>query len=43
MDDLLSLPVVNSVSDAKGIRQLYDKTEIHIRPQFKGRITLSAG
>ena len=31
MDNLLKLPVVSSVSDVKGIRQLYDKTEIHIR------------
>ena len=25
------MPVVSSVNDVKGIRQLYDKTEIHIR------------
>ena len=31
MDNLLKLPVVNSVNDVKGIRQLYDKTEIRIR------------
>ena len=31
MDNLLKLPVVISVNDIKGIRQLYDKTEIHIR------------
>ena len=31
MDNLLKLPVVSSVNDVKGIRQLYDKTEIHIR------------
>ena len=31
MDNLLKLPVVSSVTDIKGIRQLYDKTEIHIR------------
>jgi len=28
---LLKLPVVSSVNDVKGIRQLYDKTEIHVR------------
>ena len=31
MDNLLKLPVVSSVNDVKGISQLYDKTEIHIR------------
>lgn len=31
MDNLLKLPVVSSVNDVKGIRQLYNKTEIHIR------------
>ena len=31
MDNLLKLPVVSSINDVKGIRQLYDKTEIHIR------------
>jgi len=31
MDNLLKLPVISSVNDVKGIRQLYDKTEIHIR------------
>ena len=31
MDNLLKLAVVSSVNDVKGIRQLYDKTEIHIR------------
>ena len=31
MDNLLKLKVVSSVNDVKGIRQLYDKTEIHIR------------
>ena len=31
MDDLLSLPIVKSVSDVKGVRQLYDKIEVHIR------------
>ena len=31
MDNLLKLTVVSSVNDVKGIRQLYDKTEIHIR------------
>ena len=31
MDNLLKLPVVSSVNDFKGIRQLYDKTEIRIR------------
>ena len=31
MDNVLKLPVVSSVNDVKGIRQLYDKTEIHIR------------
>ena len=25
------MPVVSSVNDVKGIRQLYDKTEIHVR------------
>ena len=28
MDNLLQLPVISSVTDIKGIRQLYDKTEI---------------
>ena len=28
---MLSLPVVNSVSVVKGIRQLHDKTEVHIQ------------
>ena len=31
MDNLLKLPAVSSVNDVKGIRQLYDKTEINIR------------
>ena len=31
MDNLLKLPVVSSVNDVKGIRQLYNKTEILIR------------
>ncbi|XP_020611283.1 uncharacterized protein LOC110049797 [Orbicella faveolata] len=31
VDNLLKLPVVSSVNDVKDIRQLYDKTEIHIR------------
>ena len=31
MDNLLKLPVVSSVNDVKGIRQLNDKTEIRIR------------
>lgn len=31
MDNLLKLPIFSSVNDVKGIRQLYDKTEIHIR------------
>lgn len=31
MDNLLQLPVVGSVNDLKGIRQLYEKIEIHIR------------
>lgn len=31
MDNLLKLSVVRSVNDVKGIRQLYDNTEIHIR------------
>lgn len=31
MDNLLKLPVVGSVNDVKGIRQLYEKIEIHIR------------
>ena len=31
MDNLLELPVISSVNDVKGIRQLCDKTEIHIR------------
>ena len=31
MDNLLKLPMVSSVNDIKEIRQLYDKTEIHIR------------
>ena len=31
MDNLLKLPVISSVTDIKGIRQLYDKTEIHVR------------
>ena len=31
MDNLLKLPVVSFVNNVKGIRQLYDKTEIHIR------------
>ena len=30
-DNLLQLPVVGSVNDVKGIRQLYEKIEIHIR------------
>ena len=31
LDNLLKLPVFSSVNDVKGIRQLYDKTEIHVR------------
>ena len=31
MDNLLKVPVFSSVYDVKEIRQLYDKTEIHIR------------
>jgi len=31
MDNLFKLPVVSSVNDVKGIRQLDDKTGIHIR------------
>ena len=31
MDKLLKSPVVGSVNDVKGIRQLYEKIEIHIR------------
>jgi len=31
MDELITLPQVNSVGDIKGIRQLYDKTEINLR------------
>ena len=31
MENLLELPVVSSVTDVKGIRQLYDKVEIDIR------------
>ena len=31
MDNLLKLLVVRSVNDVKGIRQLYDRTEINIR------------
>jgi len=31
MDNLLKLPVISSVTNIKGIRQLYDKTEIHVR------------
>lgn len=31
MDQLVKLPEVSSINDVKGIRQLYEKTEIHIR------------
>ena len=31
MENLLNLPVISFVNDVKGIRRLYDKTEIHIR------------
>ena len=31
MDNLLKLPVISSVTAIKGIRQLYNKTEIHVR------------
>lgn len=31
VDNLFKLPVVGSFNDFRGIRQLYDKTEIHIR------------
>ena len=31
MDQLVKLPEVSSINDVKGIRQLYEKTEIQIR------------